>query len=209
MKNEWNDRGFVYLIKCGKLYKVGSAVDVARRIKELTTGSAYPLQLKHSVQSLEFRKLETWIHVKLKPWRARGEWFELPIDLRRWFMSKNGAQLDRLMAIDQICDKCNAHIFSLCHCQSYPQPKVIIPFERVQQWSRKGELLERCNHCGRWFQSRAIEIYCKECRLNGEQLDLLGLLPDSVNRPMGNTKPVNWQYWQKPKYVLRDDELSF
>lgn len=207
--SDWNDAAFVYLIKCGKLYKIGKAVDVDKRLKELSTGSAYPLTVKHKVTSLAAGKLESWLHRKFKPWRVRGEWFELPIESTRWFVSKSGARLDRCMARDEICEQCRASEFALCGCRTYSQRIVWAPQERIQQWSRKGELLERCFHCGRWFQSRATEIYCLECRALGEMLDVMGCLPTECYRVPGNKQSVNPALWRKPKYVLRDDELPF
>lgn len=196
--SEWNDAAFIYLIKCGKLYKIGKAVDVDKRLKELSTGSAYPLTVKHKVTSLAAGKLESWLHQKFKPWRVRGEWFELPIESTRWFVSKSGAHLDRLMAHDEICEQCHANQFALCQCHTYPKRKEWTPQEKMQQWARDGSLLERCNHCGRWFQSRAVEIYCLECRTLGETLDIMGGVPETLYRTPGNKQSVNPVLWRKP-----------
>lgn len=209
MDIQWNDPAYVYLVKCGKLYKIGKAINVGQRLKELSTGSAYPLFIKHTIQSLAAQRLEHWLHQRFRPWRVRGEWFELPLNSVRWITSKSGPQLDRYMAHDEVCDQCHAREFTGCYCQIYPKRVPWAPHEKMQLWSRKGELLERCNHCGRWFQSRATELYCLECRAAGDTLDRMGCLPEGLDRTPSGNYQINPALWRKKPMPPWDDDLPF
>jgi hypothetical protein len=67
--------GYVYIIKCAGLYKIGRAVDVQKRIGEMTL----PMkpELVSSVFSLEYGALEKGLHAMFAACRKHGEWFEL------------------------------------------------------------------------------------------------------------------------------------
>jgi hypothetical protein len=66
---------FVYFVQSieGGPIKIGSAMDVERRLRDLQTGSSTTLKLLASVRG--HKKLETWVHGTLAAYRLNGEWF--------------------------------------------------------------------------------------------------------------------------------------
>ena len=63
-------------------YKVGISKNPQRRLKNLQTGSPYPLKI-HSLTETCITKtklLETVIHRHLKFKRTSGEWFDVPLE---------------------------------------------------------------------------------------------------------------------------------
>jgi hypothetical protein len=76
-KENISRKGFVYLIKCGELYKIGKTTNLERRIKEFAVGNPYPLILVTSRYSLDIDSLERSFHIYYRKKRIKGEWFEL------------------------------------------------------------------------------------------------------------------------------------
>jgi hypothetical protein len=70
--------GFVYLIagRRGE-YKLGHSSVVERRLSELGTGSAVPLQVVHEIKTDDPLGIEAYWHRRLEGKRMRGEWFSL------------------------------------------------------------------------------------------------------------------------------------
>lgn len=69
-------REFVYVAVGGAgLLKIGKARDVAKRLKQLQTGSAHRINLAYSVQCFPAYLIERLVHDELKDFRANGEWF--------------------------------------------------------------------------------------------------------------------------------------
>lgn len=61
--------------------KVGRAINAKKRLSSLSTAHPFPLILKHTISTSGSHgdvALEKQIHVHLKEYRIRGEWFELP-----------------------------------------------------------------------------------------------------------------------------------
>ena len=69
------DDGFVYLIECDGLVKIGVSYDPYTRLKELSTGSSAPLRLLGYVPGGFKREKE--LHRMFAARRANGEWFYL------------------------------------------------------------------------------------------------------------------------------------
>jgi hypothetical protein len=67
----------VYVIRCTGtgLYKIGFAIDVAKRISSLQTGSASALELVLTMKGDVER--ERQLHARFAANRVRGEWFDL------------------------------------------------------------------------------------------------------------------------------------
>ncbi len=64
---------YTYFISGGDgRVKIGKAVDVARRLKTLQTGSSRVLKLLHVIDG----DVERGLHAKFSQWRIQGEWFE-------------------------------------------------------------------------------------------------------------------------------------
>lgn len=70
-----SDAGYVYLVSCGRRYKIGMSKDVSKRI----AGMMLPPTAKIvcTIKSDEKRKLERELHEKFASKRRKGEWFRL------------------------------------------------------------------------------------------------------------------------------------
>jgi DNA-binding transcriptional regulator YiaG len=66
--------GYVYAIRSGEAVKIGWATDPARRLSELNVGSPVSHELLGVVPATKAQERE--LHLLLKPWRVRGEWFD-------------------------------------------------------------------------------------------------------------------------------------
>jgi hypothetical protein len=71
------ERGFVYLMFDGELRKIGKALNIASRKKQLERQLGKPLELLHSIQSDDYSRAEAEMHFRYKHCRIRGEWFDL------------------------------------------------------------------------------------------------------------------------------------
>lgn len=63
----------VYFVKSGKHFKIGYSDDVPRRLSQLRTGCAEPLELLAVIPGP--MRLEKQLHELLCGYRAQGEWF--------------------------------------------------------------------------------------------------------------------------------------
>lgn len=70
----------VYVVECGGRVKIGKAVDVARRLRTLSTGAPHDVRL---VYSREFPTTEAAFHIETRMHRffyrerVKGEWFDM------------------------------------------------------------------------------------------------------------------------------------
>ena len=78
-ENTWrHDRhGYVYLLRCGDVYKIGCAQDLTPRISQIKPCLPYPVDLIHSIQSDDMFQLEKELHERFADQRLQGEWFRL------------------------------------------------------------------------------------------------------------------------------------
>lgn len=67
----------VYLIYCSytNLVKIGYAKNPERRLKQLQTGSAYPLIILKTIPNAT-KRLEKELHFKFRHYKLEGEWFK-------------------------------------------------------------------------------------------------------------------------------------
>jgi hypothetical protein len=77
----------IYFVQCwpsdGTRYvKIGTAIDVQARIRELQCGNPIELELLGTI--VGGRKTEAWIHRRFAELRVGGEWFELRDALHTW-----------------------------------------------------------------------------------------------------------------------------
>lgn len=70
--------GYVYLLfsSDGK-YKIGASVNPYRRLRQLSTGTATPPRLVHTILTDDMFRLESIWHQAYKHLRCRGEWYNL------------------------------------------------------------------------------------------------------------------------------------
>jgi len=68
--------GYIYLVHAigTNLYKIGFAINPAKRIKDLSTASPFALKMLASREGSG--TMEQQMHRCLKEYRVRGEWFE-------------------------------------------------------------------------------------------------------------------------------------
>ncbi len=74
------EQGFVYLMFDGELWKIGKALNIAPRKKQLERQLGEPLELLHSIRSDDYSRAEAEMHYRHKHCRIRGEWFNLAPD---------------------------------------------------------------------------------------------------------------------------------
>lgn len=85
--------GKIYIIKAigTNRIKIGFSDDPEKRIKQLATGSPYPLQLLKVFEGTQ--QQERRIHARFTEYRVTGEWFELDGDLAQWLFSQSGGKV--------------------------------------------------------------------------------------------------------------------
>ena len=71
--------GWIYLVECLGIYKIGQAACVEKRIKQMESGNPFPINLIHTMNSYYFRDIEKVLLEKLVSYRIRNEWFKLPM----------------------------------------------------------------------------------------------------------------------------------
>jgi len=69
--------GYVYLIACGELHKIGIASDIAKRVAQMQTGNPLPLTLVGHMKCSAPALVEANLHKTYEGKRASGEWFRL------------------------------------------------------------------------------------------------------------------------------------
>lgn len=70
----------LYIIKCGDWYKIGTAVDVAARLRGLQIGNPVELTLYKSYPVERSFAIEQVLHKTFSSKRGIGEWFKLSED---------------------------------------------------------------------------------------------------------------------------------
>jgi len=81
-------KGFIYLAKSDAtgLHKVGSTIWPKQRILILATADP-TITLIDACPTHDMATTERLLHRRLKPWRVRGEWFNLSSELMSWLRS--------------------------------------------------------------------------------------------------------------------------
>lgn len=73
-------RGYVYLARHGKDYKIGRSNDTTRRRRELSLILPRELEHVHIIETDDPEGIEAYWHQRFAARRIRGEWFELKAD---------------------------------------------------------------------------------------------------------------------------------
>jgi hypothetical protein len=69
--------GYVYLIKSGRYYKIGSSKNVERRSYELGIKLPENIEILHRIKTDDPIGIESYWHNRFKDKRKKGEWFDL------------------------------------------------------------------------------------------------------------------------------------
>jgi len=71
-------RGYIYLIKCGKYYKIGrTEKNFQQRLSDIQTSNPEKIKIVFCAKVDSYKEIEESIHEHFKDKRVRGEWFEL------------------------------------------------------------------------------------------------------------------------------------
>lgn len=70
-------KGFVYVIKCNKFYKIGMTKNYKQRINTLMVSNPYKIEPIVKVESNNINFLEKHLHNKFSDKKEKGEWFNL------------------------------------------------------------------------------------------------------------------------------------
>lgn len=70
-------KGYIYVISCHEFTKIGIAKNLKARFSSLSTGNPYKIKLCASIKSLDVNGDEKKMHMMLKRFRTRGEWFKM------------------------------------------------------------------------------------------------------------------------------------
>lgn len=68
---------YVYLIRCGRFYKIGRAFDLVNRLNSLQCGNPYELDLIYAVHVVDAKELEQGLHKVYQDRNHIREWFIL------------------------------------------------------------------------------------------------------------------------------------
>ncbi len=71
------ERGFVYLLKSGRFYKIGYTLDVGRRRYDIAIQLPEPVTEEHVIATDDPPGIERYWHLRFADRRKNGEWFEL------------------------------------------------------------------------------------------------------------------------------------
>jgi len=69
--------GYVYLMKFGNEYKIGTSINVERRFRELKTQMPYNGEIIHTITTGDPEGIEAYWHRYFSDKRLKGEWFDL------------------------------------------------------------------------------------------------------------------------------------
>ena len=70
-------RGWIYIIRANKYYKIGRAQKPIERYSQLATLPPWPTEVVHTFESEDYYVMEKELHDLFSPKRVNGEWFAL------------------------------------------------------------------------------------------------------------------------------------
>ena len=96
-KEVHNNNSGVYLIKSELgYYKIGYSSDIDRRFKNLNSLTPAKLEIIHKINVVDYRTLESRLHMMYDKKRLSGEWFDLNNDDVKFIMSLDEEKVEKL-----------------------------------------------------------------------------------------------------------------
>lgn len=86
--DELGSTGYVYLMKFGSEYKIGTSNNVERRFRELKTQMPYKGDIIHTITTGDPEGIERYWHDFFKENRLKGEWFHLNSKQIKYFKKR-------------------------------------------------------------------------------------------------------------------------
>ena len=71
------ERGIIYLIRCGRYYKIGKTRNLAQRIKAISTSQPHRVEVIHTIKTNNMARAEAFFHGAFDEGRKHREWFTL------------------------------------------------------------------------------------------------------------------------------------
>ncbi len=69
--------GYVYVVKCGKYYKIGKTLEPFKRIRALQTTNPEDIEIIFVNRVYDYDTVEKGLHWNMKSKHHRGEWYAL------------------------------------------------------------------------------------------------------------------------------------
>lgn len=85
--------GFVYVFRCQQYFKIGQAIDIRDRLRNVQTNNPFLVTIVKAIQTSNMSLVEGFLHKKFRMYRERGEWFQLPAEAVDWLMKFDGLDL--------------------------------------------------------------------------------------------------------------------
>ncbi len=94
--------GNIYVVKAANgLYKIGMAVNVAKRLHEIRALSPVPVILVHAFRTECMLRTEQSLHKKFEATRDHGEWFRLDENQVKWLKSLDEQSSEDVVALSK------------------------------------------------------------------------------------------------------------
>jgi hypothetical protein len=85
--------GYVYVFRCQQYFKIGKAIDVQDRLRNIQTNNPFLVVVVKIIPTQNMQAVETFPHRKFRSYRERGEWFLLPAECVDWLIVFKGIDL--------------------------------------------------------------------------------------------------------------------
>lgn len=94
-------KGYVYLLRSDKYYKIGRTNCLARRTKDIKLQLPFPAERIFSIETSDMFWAGTHLHHRFAKFRKNGEWFELGAEDVKWILSLTKLEPHRVETANQ------------------------------------------------------------------------------------------------------------
>ncbi len=95
-------KGYVYLLRADKYYKIGRTNCLDRRMKDIKLQLPFPVERIFSIETSDMVWAETYLHQHFAKFRKNGEWFELGAEDVKWILSLTKLEPHQIETANQI-----------------------------------------------------------------------------------------------------------